>query len=218
MKRRRAEQFEQPSLVPLADMVTNTVGIMLFILIFVSLSAGGVVISRHLPRERSTNAQPVWLFCSGGHIAPFDPPTLDEQMEQPIGKPTFSNLRDWARAFSAQRMETSELMVTGDAKAIDLDNGGVRLAKYLLVRHKPSAGDDEAAIRNPVSAFQKLLAAKSKTADFFFLFVEPDSIALFRTARDQIAAAGFHVGWSPLGTGEPARISLSGSGREATIQ
>ena len=146
------------------------------------------------------------------------PTALRQRMEAPLGQATLRNARDWARAFSAQRMETPELSVRGDAKALDVDGGGVRLAKYLLIRHKPAGGDDEAALRNPGSAFQKLLAEKNKTDDFFFLFVEPDSIALCRAARDQIAAAGFHVGWSPLGTGEPARISLSGSGREATIQ
>jgi hypothetical protein len=218
VKRRRGEQFEQPSLVPLADMVTNTVGIMLFILIFVSLSAGGAVISRHLPRERRTNAKAVWLFCSGGHISSFDPEALRKQIEDPLGQATLENARNWARAFSAQRMETPELIVKGDATALDLDGGGVRLAKYLLIRHKPAGGDDEAALRTPGSALHKLLLEKSTADHFFFLFVEPDSIALFRAARDQIAAAGFHVGWSPLGTGEPARISLSGSGREATIQ
>jgi hypothetical protein len=199
-------------------MVTNTVGIMLFILIFVALSAGGAVISRHLPRERRINAKAVWLFCSGGHISPFDPDALGVRMEEPLGRATLDNARDWARAFSAQQVETSELIVRGEAKALDVDNGGVRLARYLLIRHKPAAGDDEAALRNPGAVFQKLLAEKSKTQNFFFFFVEPDSIALFRSARDQIAAAGFHVGWSPLGSGEPARISLSGSGREATIQ
>jgi hypothetical protein len=218
VKRRRGEQFEQPSLVPLADMVTNTVGIMLFILIFVALSAGGAMISRHLPRERRTNAQAVWLFCSGGHLSGFDPEALRLRIEEPLGPATLDNARDWARAFSGRRIETRELIVAGDAKALDLDNGSVRLAKYLLIRHKPAGGDDEAALRNAGSAFQKLLAQKSKTGNFFFLFVEPDSIALFRAARDQIAAAGFQVGWSPLGVGEPARISLSGSGREATIQ
>lgn len=218
MKRRRAEQFEQPSLVPLADMVTNTVGIMLFILIFVSLSAGGAVISRHLPREQRTNALPVWLICSGGHLSSFDPEALRAPMEEPLGPATLRNARNWARAFSAQRIETPELIVRGDAKALDLKDGGVRLAKYLLIRHKPAGGDDEAGLGNPGSAFQKLLLEKSKTGNFFFLFVEPDSIALFRAARDRIAAAGFHVGWSPLGPDEPARISLSGSGREATIQ
>ncbi len=199
-------------------MVTNTVGIMLFILIFVSLSAGGALISRHLPRERRTNAKAVWLFCSGGHLSAFDPEALRAPMEEPLGPATLANAREWARAFSAQRLETPELSVRGDAKALPVEGGGVRLAKYLLIRHKPAAGDDEAALRDPTSAFQKLLAEKNKSSDFFFLFVEPDSIALFRAARDRIAAAGFQVGWSPLGTGEPARISLSGSGREATIQ
>ncbi len=113
MKRRRAELFEQPSLVPMADMVTNTVGIMLFILIFVSLSAGGAVVARHVPREKHTDATVVWMLCSGGRIVQFDAAELGRQMEKPLGRPSFDTARQWAREYSAQKLETSTLEVSG---------------------------------------------------------------------------------------------------------
>ena len=221
MKRRRAALFEQPSLVPMADMVTNTVGIMLFILIFVSLSAGGVVVARHLPRERHTDAKVIWMFCSHGRVVHFDALALAEEMARPLGAPTFDTALVWARNYSARKVETDQLLVDGQAIA-DINDGSsrtsVHIKKYINIRHKPNQGDDITAIKTPDSAFQRLMVQKSKTADFFFFFVTPDSIQLFRAARDQLAESGFGVGWSPLGPNEPARISLTGTGREATIQ
>ena len=210
-RRRRAELFEQPSLVPMADMVTNTVGIMLFILIFVSLSAGGVVVSRHLPRERATHSRPVWLFCSAGKIVSFDAEGLGSQMAKRIGEP--SNSVVWARAYSSQRILTSSVEATGQAEA---GYGGLR--QSVVSRPRPDRGDDEAAIKNSASAFQKLLAEKSTSGEFLYFFVSPDSVRLFRAARDLATQYGFSVGWTPASPGGPAVISLSGNGREATIQ
>jgi hypothetical protein len=213
VRRRRAELFEQPSLVPMADMVTNTVGIMLFILIFVSLSAGGVVLSRHLPRERRTNAKVIWMFCSHGRITGFDAGVLGKEFEKPLGAPSFDTARDWARRFSGHKLTTGRFEVAGEAVAESLS-----IRRSLMIRPRPGQGDDADAIKTPGSAFQRLLADKEKSANFFFFFVTPDSVTLFRTARDQLTQAGFGVGWSPLGADEPARISLSGGGREAMIQ
>lgn len=204
----------------MADMVTNTVGIMLFILIFVSLSAGGAVVSRHLPRERSTKAKAVWLFCSHGEIVPFDAAVLAEQLEKPLGVPSFYSASQWARNYSARRLETDQLEIAGDAKVeYDNDSGqaGATIVRNMLVRHRPNQRDD-AAVKTPGPDFQTLLAERNKETEFLFFFVTPDSIPLFRAARDRATQAGFGVGWSPLGADEPARITLSGGGREATIQ
>ncbi len=214
MKRRRTEQFEQPSLVPMADMVTNTVGIMLFILIFVSLSAGGVVVARHVPREKHTEARAVWIYCSGGRIAYFDAEGLGKQMADRSGDPSATNAGLWAMRYSNQRIQTDVVEAAGDAF---LESGG-HLSKSVLIRRRSNRGEDEAAIKNPDSAFQKLLAEKSRSANFFYFFVDPNSIHVFLAAREQATQAGFNAGWTPLDVDAPARISLSGGGREANIQ
>lgn len=68
---RRRAQFHEPSLVPLADMLTNTVGIVVFILIFTVLTAGGVVIAKRLPMEHPTEAEPAWFVCRNGRVFPM---------------------------------------------------------------------------------------------------------------------------------------------------
>ena len=220
MRRRRAAFFEQPSLVPMADMVTNTVGVILFILIFVSLSAGGIIVSRHVPRERKTAAKAIWMLCSGGRIAEFDAEALGAQFEKTLGAPTPGTAREWVRNYAERTMMTDQFDLAGEAQTepgTPLKPAST-IRKNLLISLRKKKGDDANALNTPGSSFQRLLTEKDKTANFFFIFVRPDSVALFRAARDQLTQAGFGVGWSPLGPTEPARIALSGSGREATIQ
>jgi hypothetical protein len=101
----------------MADMLTNTVGIMLFILIFVSLAAGGAMISKHLPREKHTEANPIWLYCSEGRIVRIDAAELGKQLEKGLPKPTFSTANEWAKKYSSLTMETDTLQISGEATA-----------------------------------------------------------------------------------------------------
>ena len=127
-----------------------------------------------------------------------------------------------ANKFSSRTIETEELQASGEAEAEFTSNPfqqSVHIVAGVVVRRKGNQGSDEADVKTAGSAFQKLLAQKSKkTEDFFFFFVAPDSIAVFRAARDQAAHQGFGVGWTPVGAGEPARIGFTGGGRQATIQ
>src|SRR5438270_229857 len=102
MSRRRKFSFEQPSLVPLADMLTNTVGIMLFILIFASLSAGRAVNFKHLPRERPTHADAVWMYSSGRKLVHFNPESLGAQIEKGMTTPTLFTVIEWVNRYSSK--------------------------------------------------------------------------------------------------------------------
>ena len=55
IRRRVRPQFHEPSLVPMADMLTNTVGVVLFILIFTVLTAGAAVVINELASRRETD-------------------------------------------------------------------------------------------------------------------------------------------------------------------
>lgn len=214
MRRRPNSSFEQPSLVPMADMLTNTVGIMLFILIFASLSAGGAVIYKKLPRERPTRAQAVWMLCSRGRMVTFDADKLDTRLRAGLSEPTFNTVERWAHDYSSRKFETEDLSVSGHATTSF--SGGffgqsVRLCASVEVRRKEGRGDDTAAIKSEHSAFSKMFAERNKDKEFFFFLVDPESITIYRAARDAAVKAGFNVGWSTLDAGEPGRINVMGN-------
>jgi hypothetical protein len=94
-------------MVPLADMLSNTVGIMLFILIFVVLTAGGATIIRYFPYEKESSNSAIYLFCAYGKFYPAD--------LQKLRKDLFANLK---------KIELG--------KAIDLDHIEVKLTPTLV--------------------------------------------------------------------------------------
>lgn len=54
MRRRRGVDPVQPSLVPMVDLLSNTVGALVFIMIFTVMAASGVVVLKRLPMEHSS--------------------------------------------------------------------------------------------------------------------------------------------------------------------
>jgi hypothetical protein len=213
MRHRRHSDLQQPSLVPMADMLTNTVGIMLFVLILASLSAGAAVTFKRLPIERPTRKVPAVLFCSGGRMVHIDPAALQGQIEEGLPQPTFSTADEWARQYSARTAQTGDALVSGQASA-EHSSGffqqSVSIAKSIAVRRKADRGDDEQAVVSGKSAFHLLLSRSDRQRSFFFFVVDPDCIHLFRAARDRAVAAGFDTGWTPVGAGEPARFGPGG--------
>jgi hypothetical protein len=207
--------------MPEALLLMTGVGALILVLILASLSTGAAVLLKNLPRQRPASANTVWVLCSGGKIVNFDPAALEKQLRADLGEPTVSSASDWAGKYSSRAFETGQLQVSGQAKAaVDKDffQSSAHLDVSVLVRRKPDQGEDQAAVQTPGSDFQKLLAEKDKSEDFFFFFVDPDSIESYRVARNLAAKAGFGVEWTPIGHGEPARIAMSGNGREANMQ
>lgn len=92
MKHRPRSQFRQPTLVPLADMLTNTVGIVIFILVFIVLAAGGAASSNSRESAKETER----LLSGLARVLPrvqSDLETMSEEVDrllqpEPSGVPT----------------------------------------------------------------------------------------------------------------------------------
>jgi hypothetical protein len=218
---RHRARVHEPSLVPLADMLTNTVGIMVFILIFTVLTAGGVVLAKRLPRERTTEARPVHFFCAGGRVLPLRSGDLIEEFLQPLGRPTsFYAVAGWLRRFNERRVEDDYFVVTGDGDANYTDWGlgrSVSLNLAAVCTPKEGRGETPAELKREDSPFRQLLKASQPSKQFIHFFVRPDSLEAFTAARDAAAAAGFDTGWLPFEQGQPVRFGLTGGGREAKV-
>jgi hypothetical protein len=214
-KRRRAA-FYEPSLVPLADMLTNTVGIVVFILIFTVLVAGGVVVAKRLPLERQTEAKPLHFLCAGNRVMPLDTETPTDRFIATIGQPTFSGMYSWVEKFKAQRYEDEYFVVTGSGSVVDF--GFSRQADVSWeFAPKPGTGETAAEMASQMSRFRRRLQAEDPQKTFVHFFVRPDSLDVFLAARNLAAdQLGFGTGWVPRDEKEPIRFGPGG--RRATEQ
>ena len=222
MRRRRARQRgHEPSLVPLADMLTNTVGITVFILIFTVLTAGGVVIAKRLPLEKETQADPAFFLCANGRILPVDSATLQHKFLDPLGKPTsYYAVAGWIERFNKQRVEDEYFVVTGVAEPNYVDLGfykSVSVEDTITFTPRQGAGETIEALQQPDSLFRQALKRYDAGKQFIFFFVRPDSLDTFTSARDLVLSeTTFTTGWDPLGPEDPIRFGSKG--RRAKIQ
>jgi hypothetical protein len=211
MRRRARPQFHEPSLVPMADMLTNTVGVVLFILIFTVLTAGGAVLMKRLPMERTTDLKPIQFVCISGRIVPLPGQALADEFFKPI-EAYYRNgqIGEFVSRFKQRRVENEYFVLTGQQDG----------ALFLVYQPKPGLGDTAADISLPTSKFASILARADPDEKFIHFILYPDGVTAFRAARDYANNRKFGTGWMLLGVNEPLRscVSCEGGGSTFTVQ
>lgn len=202
MSRRRARsQFHEPSLVPMADMLTNTVGVVLFILIFTVLTAASGVLTKHLPMEHSTKAEQVEFLCAFGRIAPVDFGPLIKEFLRPMGR-TVTN--EFVAQFKNRKLETEYFVLTGEA---------VR-GLIVIIQPKPGNGESTADLALSSSKYRSILAGLNPQEKYTKFMIYPNGVSTFRAAREIASSGAFGTGWDLYGADERIRICVGfcGSG------
>jgi hypothetical protein len=216
MRRGRGRHgFHEPSLVPLADMLSNTVGIAVFILIFTVLTTGGVSIPKRLPMEESSELVAVEVVCWKGRVLAVDERALTSEFLAPLGKRTFDGAEAWVTRFRERRLEKPDVIVTGEGETRHEENYFSRSVSFqlvLVVTPRDSSGETETQLVAPQSAFRRMLAGHDRQKEMIYFIVTPGGIPTFTTARNLAAEAGFRSGWAPFTEGEPIRFGISGGG------
>jgi hypothetical protein len=209
--------FSSPTLVPLADLLTNTVGITIFIMIFTVLTAGGAVVAKRLPLERSTEAASTTFLCSGNRIWVMDENRWISDFEGPLGRPAgFYDVPAWIERFNERRLESDNFIVTGDGDTSYSTVGfgrSVSMSLVVVFTPKPDRGETVESLDSAQSAFRRFLSSSSPRSHFAYFIVRPDSLEIFDAARRVASSLGFESGWSPNTTEDgTVRFSLSGGG------
>lgn len=191
--------FQEPSLVPMADMLTNTVGIMLFILIFTVLATGTATMFRRLPIAQETDKSPVFIVCAENRIYPSDLRALlrDVFLKDVDGMPI------------DKRVEHDEFIMRSQ-----IWSTGGKLGGGVIFEPRPGAGERFTGIRSSRSRFGETLSKADPKEVFVFFFVLEDSIDAFVAARGLAVEQGFEVGWEPKTKGDPIGLMLFGVGGE----
>jgi hypothetical protein len=215
-RRKRGQIAEGLSLVPMTDMLTNTVGITLFILAFTVLSTGGVTIAKRLPLEHEGKESPAFFVCWGHRVLPLESDKLSDRFVKPLGRPTYDTVDRWVEKFNKAKAEDDFFVMTGEG---DVSHSGVffndtvRLTLTSKFSPKPGAGDLKADLRKSTSTFAAYMKTLKEKNKFAYFIVYPDNISEFMEARS-IAAEVYQVGtgWGPNGADEPIRVILAGGG------
>jgi hypothetical protein len=176
----------------MADMLTNTVGAMLFIMIFTVLSAGGATALTKLPMAHPSEKESLLFICENGKVYPSE---VKESAEAIFQNNKNLNLGD---------------VTTNSDFVMTLKPAGGSVV--LTFETKPDSGERSDEVTSGASRFERRLRTADPAKQFVFFSVSPDSIGAFNVARKAALDQGFEVGWNPRGKDRPLILNLSGGG------
>jgi hypothetical protein len=213
MRRRgRNIKAQEPSLVPLADMLTNTVGIMLFILAFTLLGTGGASIPKRLPMEQETDAKPIYFLCLADRILPVDFKETERLPQRPAGRMDEDDAKAYVGRGNGAEVENDFFKIRQTVRIIYENWRASEVRAFAEYFPKPNAGVLKGNLMQTNAIFIETLNSHATNESFLYFLVQPEGMDLFFKARDIGAKHGFRSGWGPLGPTNNVVVSILGRG------
>jgi len=228
MRRRRHRKLATPTqnLDSFLDILTNTVGVLMFISLFVSLvtvEAGTVI---RTPLVSNSRKSPQFFELRDNRLSYVDTSAAIAQVDKflaslpPCQKPEIPDrplpslyeyyLSQIETYQACERNKIQQLALyrgTIDHYSVRVEAGGMA---YKLREGTQRELPEELAENN--SDFRQLLKQLNPQTDYLAFLVRPDSFKAFRQARQLAWEAGFDVGWEPM---ERDRAIVFGTGGRA---
>ena len=218
---RRRNNHVTQNLDSFLDILTNTVGVLMFISLFVTLIATGsspkTRVTIQTPLASSTDKDSLWFELNGNKISYLDLREVREKELELSGnlpncnKPSSNpNASDYASRQS--NYESCLLSVLGrqtnfrastDNYQISTVDRGVSL---LFDPLSEDIGETSSQLTAANSAYRQVLSQFNPNKDYLVFIVRPDSFEAFRAARKQAWDAGYEVGWEPQTQDAPIKI------------
>lgn len=219
MKRSRSRpQVQAPSqnLDSFLDVLTNTVGVMIFVCLFASLTAAVSPALVRTPIARETRKQVYFFECRENRALPLEEDQASEAIDRHLRRITenpFADPRQIQQQLASFRYSTRYY----DVRLSLVRSQGQPILQTLFEPRDRSGGESFSVLEKPSSNFRRTIDRLSPSQDSLVFFVRPDSFDCFRAARAVAWRSGFDVGWEPMADGR-AIIFVSGGGRRVTVQ
>lgn len=228
MRRRRHRQSAIPAqnLDSFLDILTNTVGVLMFIGLFVALisSEAGYII--RTPLVAQTRKVPYFFEVRDGKVTYVDTREVDRQVQGWLNslpacpRPSYSDTSDpyLSEYYRAEIQQYNDCI---DRKVERLQGFEAETAHYtvrlenlnsLLYQPKSNEGESAEELLLTDSDFRSTLEELDPKSEYLAFIVRPDSFDTFRKARTQARKQGYDVGWEPYEEETPIAFTAFGSG------
>lgn len=218
--RRRNNQINQ-NLDSFLDILTNTVGVLMFISLFVTLIATGgsskSKITIQTPLSSSTDKESLWFEIRDNKVSYLNLRKVrEEELEfsgnlpncnKPLTStdaPDYSFRQDnYTSCLSSVLGRQSNFTATTQDYNVRVVENGLSL---LFNPKSNQVGETTSQLIEASSQFKQVLSQNNANRDYLIFIVRPDSFEAFREARKQAWEAGYEVGWEPHPQNAPIRI------------
>lgn len=218
--RRRGSQTNQ-NLDSFLDVLTNTVGVLMFISLFVTLIATGssskAKVTVQTPLSSPTDKESLWFEIRDNKVSHLDLRQVREKelelsanlpnCNRPQASPDAADFslrqQNYQSCLLSILGRQSNFRATTNNYEVKTVDQGVSL---LFDPLSEDVGETTTQIGAADSQFKQVLSKFNPQKDYLIFIVRPDSFAAFREVRKQAWAAGYEVGWEPHPQDSPIKI------------
>jgi hypothetical protein len=209
---RRRTQPVSENLDSFLDTLTNTVGALIFITLFVSLISANTrpksQITIQTPLFSTSKKEALWFEIKNKKISYLNLGQVREKELEfsgnlPNCNKSNGNANDYQSCLLSILGRQSNFRV--DTKNYDVktvDNG----VSLVFEPVSPNIGETTQQITTTDSEFKQILSNSNTDKNYVLFIVRPDSFEAFRAARKQAWDAGYQVGWEPHPNNLPIKI------------
>jgi hypothetical protein len=233
MSRKRIRNHHAPSqnLDSFLDILTNTVGVLMFIGLFVSLLAveAGTII--RTPLQSNTHKIGQFFEIRNNELFYLSDPQVEREIDRLlVNLPTCyrpnipENIESYLDNFYLE--ETTKYQECQQRKYAKVQNFSYDTGHYIIsflnakaVQYQPideAKGENKKDLKQSNSQFKTILNNLDPDLNYIAFIVRPDSFSTFRSARQQAWNEGFDVGWEPLSQNSP--LVFGSGGRSIGVQ
>jgi hypothetical protein len=229
---RRKNASPSQNLDSFLDIMTNTVGVLMFVSVFVSLIAveSDAIIQTPLASETKKTAR--FFEIREGKLTYIDDQKVGDEMEKLIGnlpscnqpnssygsspssQQYLSDIADYRSCVQSRAGRLVNFKTETNHYYVTMTNPATFSLLYEPIPTNPGEDKDQLALKK--SIFNGVLQKLNPNKEYLAFIVRPDSFAAFRAARKQAWAQGFEVGWEPHPDELP--ITFGSGGRSIGVQ
>jgi hypothetical protein len=220
------------------DILTNTVGVLMFIGLFVTLvtaQAGTIV---RTPLASDSQKRPEFFEVRNNRVNPIDTESVTWKASKFINnlprcnEPTISEPGSSGSILYEYYLEQlNEYQACLNDRVAQVNNYRAKISYYNVRVYLEPSSSNLAYVYEPIpeeqgetpqelvktdSTFESAIAQLDPQGDYIAFLVRPDSFEAFRAARKLAWSRGFDVGWEPM---NPQReIMFGATGRAIGVQ
>ena len=236
MKKRRqylTSSNQGQNLDSFLDVMTNTVGVLVFICLFVYLVAAQATKTLRTPIVSSSDKTPRFFEVRDGRIYDPDTEEINQKFISLISSLKKCHLPDipdyvYPSLYNYYLNRLEDYRDCNQERSKKLENFRAENKYYrvklvgesLLYEPKDSAeGESPSQVSRDNSEFRSILENLDPETEFLAFVVKADSYEAFRAAREVAWKQGFDVGWEPQTVDTKLAFNVLGSGgRSVNIQ
>jgi hypothetical protein len=193
------------------DIMTNTVGVLVFVLLFVTLSAADASVLVRTPLRQESKKDALFFEVRGTRVLHVDTEKVNADIERlrrrlpEINLYTYEYAREMLEGFQTSTQDYRVRMA-----------GSIEYGLGLTYTARPDAGVPLASLADTGAEYAAILGASDPAKVYLAFIVRPDGFEAFREARKIAWEKGYQVGWEPFT--QDRTLSLGASGRTVGVQ